>query len=163
MFSNGCGVLPGVVRLTGDCPIIDPQVVDKLVAVRAAHDLDYVGNGDPPSYPDGLDAEVLTFAALERTAAEAQRPSEREHVTLYTRTSGRFRTANVAAVADLSALRWTIDYPDDLAFVRALVDRLTVDPLAADMFDFLRAEDQHGPRQVQHVRNDGLARSLQAE
>ena len=71
-----------VIRLTSDCPLIDPQVIDEVVNFAVAHDYDYVRT-DPKSFPDGLDTEVMRFSALERACKEANLTSEREHVTPY--------------------------------------------------------------------------------
>jgi glutamate-1-semialdehyde 2,1-aminomutase len=111
-----------VVRVTGDCPLIDPGIVDEVVAARREGGVDYVSNVDPPSYPDGLDVEVFSFAALERAAHEARATPEREHVTPYIRESGRFSTRNVANDQDDAADRWTVDEPDDLTVIAGVVD-----------------------------------------
>lgn len=155
-----------VVRLTGDCPLIDPAVIDAVVALRAASGADYASNVDPPTFPDGLDVECFTRRALERTHAEARRGSEREHVTSWMRTgaSGLVRT-NHRAVADFSSLRWTVDHRDDYEAVGALLQahhRLQGDTAAPDLFDLLRALDRQRSLADtrHHVRNEGLARSL---
>lgn len=105
------------VRITGDCPLIDPGLVDDVIAAYDAGGADYVSNVQPPTYPDGLDTEVFSFTALERAAREAGTPFEREHVTLYLRESGKFTTRNVAADGDWSDQRWTVDEPADLEVV----------------------------------------------
>lgn len=116
----------GVVRITADCPLIDPGVVDRVVRVYLGGDYDYVSNTLRYTYPDGLDTEVLTFAALEAAWREARLPLEREHVTPYLRLSGRFRVLNVENEKGLPKgyLRWTVDEPADLEFVRAVYLRL---------------------------------------
>jgi glutamate-1-semialdehyde 2,1-aminomutase len=107
-----------VVRITGDCPLMDPVLVDEVIAAFQAQGVDYACNVVPPTYPDGLDIEVFSFAALERAAREATRPFDREHVTPYIRESGLFSVANVAHTTDLSAERWTVDEHEDLAVVK---------------------------------------------
>jgi spore coat polysaccharide biosynthesis protein SpsF len=151
-----------VVRLTGDCPLIDADVIDRVVALVARDGCDYASNSDPPTFPDGLDVEAMTIAALEEAGAEARLGSEREHVTPYIRNHGdRFRAGCLASPVDLSPLRWTVDYPDDLALVRALAEGVSGDPLAADRFDFLRVHEALGPAgNAAHARNEGLAASL---
>jgi glutamate-1-semialdehyde 2,1-aminomutase len=103
-----------VVRVTGDCPLIDPRIVDEAVAVFERAGVDYLSNLAPPTYPDGLDTEVFTFPALVRAHREATRAYDREHVTPYLRESGRFRTANLAHGEDWSGERWTVDRPEDV-------------------------------------------------
>lgn len=150
-----------VVRLTGDCPLIDPDLVDRVVALLDEEGYDYVTNGNPPSFPDGLDAEAVRREALESAGVEASFGSEREHVTLFIRNRPeRFRCGNLRSPFDLSALRWTIDYQDDLELVRQLVGGVKGDPILADRFDFLRAYDELGLGTAAHPRNEGLAASL---
>lgn len=109
-----------VVRITGDCPLVDPQLVDSMVAAFASQKVDYLTNTNPPSYPDGLDIAVFKFAALEIAAQKAKTPYEREHVTPYIYESGHFKTANFANQDDLSRERWTVDEPADLKVVEAI-------------------------------------------
>ncbi len=114
-----------VVRLTADCPLLDPALLDEVVRAHLAQGADYTSNGLQPGYPRGLDVEVCTRAALEQAAAEAAAPHERAHVTafIYARPE-RFRLHSVRCDGDHSALRWTVDTPEDLAFVRAVHARL---------------------------------------
>ncbi len=109
-----------VVRITADCPMIDPQVVDKVVHRFLNGELDYVSNVLHRTYPDGLDTEVFSFKALEQAWREAEKESEREHVTPYLR-GGKFRVANVENDLQLAGpMRWTVDEPSDLEFVRRI-------------------------------------------
>ena len=117
--------LRAVVRVTADCPLLDPTVSGLVVARFRSGDVDYASNVHPPTYPDGLDTEVFTVEALERAWREARLPAEREHVTSYFYTHPElFRCANVAHAQDLSHHRWTVDEPRDLELVRALCRRL---------------------------------------
>ena len=111
-----------VVRITGDCPLIDPGLVDRVVSVFKAGGLDYVSNTAPATYPDGLDTEVFSFQTLETAWRDAARPREREHVTPYMRESGRFRTANLTHLEDCSGERWTVDEPADLEVVTRIFE-----------------------------------------
>lgn len=110
-----------VVRLTADCPLLDPGVVDDVIAAYLAEPCDYASNVLDPTFPDGLDTEVFSGAALARAAAEAGLASEREHVTPYIRNHPElFRLRSVRGDRDLSGLRWTVDDPRDLALVREI-------------------------------------------
>ncbi len=111
-----------VVRITGDCPLIDPVLVDEVIAAFCAQGVDYVANTSPPTYPDGLDTEVFTFWALESAAQQATGARDREHVTPYIRESGRFNTGNVAHERDYSGERWTVDEAVDFEVVAAVFD-----------------------------------------
>ena len=106
-----------VVRITGDCPLIDPELVDLCIREFKATGVDYLSNCDPTSYPDGLDVEVVKLSALEKALQETKEPSDLEHVTPFIRRSRDFKKGNVAHVDDLSALRWTVDEPADFAVV----------------------------------------------
>jgi glutamate-1-semialdehyde aminotransferase/spore coat polysaccharide biosynthesis protein SpsF (cytidylyltransferase family)/predicted dehydrogenase len=110
-----------VVRITADCPLIDPEVIDRVVSRFQRGDLDYASNAMVRSYPDGLDTEIFSFLALERAWHEATKSSEREHVTPYLR-SDKFRTANVENNSTYlyQHYRWTVDEPEDLEFIRAV-------------------------------------------
>jgi glutamate-1-semialdehyde aminotransferase/spore coat polysaccharide biosynthesis protein SpsF (cytidylyltransferase family)/predicted dehydrogenase len=110
-----------VVRITADCPLIDPVVIDQVVSRFQRGDVDYVSNAMVRTYPDGLDTEICSFSALEKAWHEARKASEREHVTPYLR-SGKFRTANVENRSDSSHFhcRWTVDERQDLEFVRGV-------------------------------------------
>jgi glutamate-1-semialdehyde aminotransferase/spore coat polysaccharide biosynthesis protein SpsF (cytidylyltransferase family)/predicted dehydrogenase len=109
-----------VVRITADCPLIDPEIVDQVVRRFQRGDLDYASNVMVRSYPDGLDTEICSFSALERAWHEATKTSEREHVTPYLR-SEKFRTANVENDSTLyQHYRWTVDEMEDLEFIRAV-------------------------------------------
>jgi len=79
-----------VVRITGDCPLVDPVLVDDCIAAFFAQGVDYLSNIDPPTYPDGLDIEVMKFFALERAQLESSDPFDHEHVTPFIRTSPKF-------------------------------------------------------------------------
>lgn len=111
-----------VIRITGDCPLVDPAVVSSVLEAYRAGDVEYVSNTSPPTFPDGLDVEVFSFAALERAWREASEAYHREHVTPYLRESGKFRTANVAHREDLSHRRWTVDELEDLGVVRSVFE-----------------------------------------
>jgi len=108
-----------VVRITGDCPLMDPSLVDEAVRAFRAAGVDYLSNVAPPSYPDGLDIEVFHRDALERAARETDAAFDHEHVTPYLRTPN-FRQGVMRNDEDLSGLRWTVDEPGDFDVVSAV-------------------------------------------
>lgn len=123
-----------VVRITGDCPLVDPDVVDRIVAAFRAGTADFCSNTLKRSFPDGLDVEVFTRAALDRADREAKEPFLRQHVTPYIHgrladrfPSGGFTTEQVVWPQDYSQLRWTLDEPADLDFLRRIFSKLPVD------------------------------------
>ncbi|MFL5295382.1 MAG: cytidylyltransferase domain-containing protein [Phenylobacterium sp.] len=115
-----------VVRLTADCPLADPQLVDKVIEHHREAGADYTSNVlGSRTYPQGLDTEVMRPEVLMEAGERAADPYEREHVTPYIyRRSDRFRLAGVARHKSLANLRWTVDVPDDLAFVREVYAKL---------------------------------------
>lgn len=106
-----------IVRITGDCPLIDPGLVDQAIEEYQSQGIDYLSNAVPATYPDGLDTEVFSFSALERAYHESHEQFDREHVTPYLRRPGLFSTGAVIHNEDLSGLRWTVDEPADLDVV----------------------------------------------
>jgi spore coat polysaccharide biosynthesis protein SpsF len=114
-----------VLRLTGDCPLADWRVIDDLIGLLEASGADYANMAMPRTFPHGLDAEVMRPAALRRAGAEAVSAHDREHVTPYIYSEpGRFRTACLTRDPPLDHLRWTVDYPEDLEFVRHVYETL---------------------------------------
>ena len=156
-----------LVRLTGDCPLADPALIDQVIAETRAAGADYGSNAVEPTWPDGLDVEVVRMAVLEAIAAEPRSPAEREHVTLAIhRRPERFRLLHVKSPRDLSALRWTVDEPRDLAFVRRVYAALypgKPDFDTADILDLLARTPELLRINGDIARNEGLARSLARE
>ncbi|MCX6432187.1 MAG: glycosyltransferase family protein [Actinobacteria bacterium] len=149
-----------VVRLTADCPLASPAVIDTVVRAFHASGADYVSNTMTPTYPDGLDVEVVRADVLREVAREATDPPEREHVTLGVyRRHDTFRVENVAGDVDLSDLRWTVDTPDDYAFVVGVYDELFATKPDFDLDDVLAYLERHPERrrtEADAVRNAAL-------
>lgn len=117
-----------VVRVTSDCPLIDPGLIDRVVAAFLRELPDYASNFLERSYPRGLDNEVFTLEGLARAWCEATRPYQRVHVTPYFyENPGLYRLLAVKHDRDLSAGRWTVDTPDDMKFARAVYERMGAD------------------------------------
>lgn len=112
-----------IVRLTGDCPLVMPQLIDQMVDRFHESELDYLSNSLKLTFPDGLDIEVMSASVLEKVLALNPSMAEREHVTLgiYSR-PGIFKIGNFSNDVDLSQERWTVDYFEDLVFVRQVFD-----------------------------------------
>ncbi len=119
-----------VVRLTADCPLADPEIIAQSIALHLESGADYTSNSpDTHAFPKGLDVEVLTAEALRRAAAEATTPEEHEHVTwgIWNRPD-RYRVRWLRSLReDDGAIRWTVDRPDDYAFVATVYDALYAD------------------------------------
>jgi spore coat polysaccharide biosynthesis protein SpsF len=153
-----------VVRITADDPFKDPVVIDAVVRrLLDSPGTDYASNTLQPTFPEGLDVEAFTFAALEKAWREARLPSEREHVTPYMwKNPERFQLTNVAHSEDLSALRWTVDFPEDLEFARQVYMRLFKGHVFGMREVLALLESEPGVRQVNegHARNVGYLTSL---
>jgi spore coat polysaccharide biosynthesis protein SpsF (cytidylyltransferase family) len=121
-----------VMRVTADCPFVDPELVGRVLALfqTGAYDYTAAATGGVafydkrPKFPDGLDVECFSFAALTTAHRDAQARSDREHVTPYLYRTGKFRVELVASDVDRGALRWTVDHPEDLELVRRVYDAL---------------------------------------
>ena len=115
-----------IMRVTSDCPLIDPAISGQVLHVLKDQQLDYASNNMPPSWPHGLDVEAFTFAALDQAHRQATDAFDREHVTPWIRANDAFRKGNVArqgrSLADMC--RWTLDYPEDYEFLCALFQLL---------------------------------------
>lgn len=154
-----------VVRLTGDCPVIDWRLVDEVIRRHIAEKNDYTRTTD--RFPDGLDTEVMTFAALEQAHRKASLVSEREHVTLYIRKHPElFRLGEVDAQEDWSAMRWTVDEPRDLALIKHVFSLLYPTQPDFCMYDILALLKEHAELlscNAGILRNEGLIKSLHTD
>ncbi len=157
-----------IVRITGDCPLIDPEVADRTIRYYLNHQdkFDYVSNARPPTYPDGLDTEVFPFETLKTLWGKATKKYQQEHVTALIGEDKSFRVGNVENRQDISHFRWIVDYRQDLEFVREIYRRLytpgkvfCMDKIA----QVLEKEPQLQEINREFVRNDGFAKSLREE
>lgn len=134
-----------IVRITSDCPLIDPAVIDKTVDAFVEAKPDYASNALERTYPRGLDTEVFSFTALSRAWQEAHKPYERSHVTPYIyEHPEKFKLLSVTGQADFSSHRWTVDTTEDLEFVRAIYARFKENPefSGRDVLDLLEREPE---------------------
>jgi|694.fasta_scaffold27281_7 spore coat polysaccharide biosynthesis protein SpsF len=127
-----------VVRITADCPLISPQAIDSVVRAFLEADCDYLSNTLEPTFPDGVDIEVMTTQVLREVSAISSDQLEREHVTLgIYRRPDHFSVRNYRGEQDLSDLRWTVDSPDDLEFVTWVYESLFANNPHFEMADVL--------------------------
>ena len=114
-----------IIRITADCPLIDPSLVDKMIEFYDKHDYDYVSNTVERTFPDGLDVEIFPFSVLEKTYTQAKWSSEREHVTPYIiKNNGLFKIFNYKNEIDLSHLRWCVDEKRDLVMIQKIFQEM---------------------------------------
>lgn len=159
-----------VVRLTGDCQLHDPSVINQTVGsyLASGPQHDYGSNIFPATYPDGLDVEVFTFKALERCATTSDNKLEREHVTMgihrQYHEEGKPEIYSVSAPADFSHLRWTLDYQEDLDFIRAVYAELHPSNPDFTWFDVLALITRRPDimaLNAKHTRNEALIAAVQ--
>jgi spore coat polysaccharide biosynthesis protein SpsF len=156
-----------IIRVTGDCPLLDPEVLDQVVNFFWENGVDYASNINPPTFPDGLDVEIFKYEALERAWREASLTSEREHVTPYLRNHPEiFSQANYSNAIDLSQLRLTVDEPEDLEIIRFIYDSLYHKKRIFLMDDILELIDEN-PNLLDinrgAMRNEGYEKSLRED
>ena len=147
-----------VVRITSDCPLIDPEVIDSVVCAFLDKKPDCASNALVRTYPRGLGTSVMTMAALTRTWHEAREPYQRTHVTVYIHQNpGLFRLLAVMGETDYSSYRWTVDTPEDLAFVRAVYAHLGNDDTFSwrDVLEIL-AQEPELMELNRHIRQKAL-------
>lgn len=153
-----------VVRLTGDCPLADPAVIDAVVRHHMGSGAHYTTNALQPTWPDGLDVEVMRAESLMCAFVEARLPSEREHVTPFIhKHPERFDIEHVKGERDLSTLRWTVDEPADLAFVAEVYAALYPRDRAFDtaaILALLESRPELAALNGGFMRNEGYAKSL---
>lgn len=155
-----------VVRLTSDCPLIDAQVIDKVIENCLESGSDYASNTLLPTYPDGVDVEVFKFSALEKAYYEADLKSDREHVTPYIwrnstfKGQTMFKSINVENEVDLSKHRITVDTIEDFLLIKALIENLGTDKSFVTYINYLESYPELKELNNLHVRNEGYDKSL---
>lgn len=133
-----------IVRITADDPFKDPVVTDRVIGEILESNYDYVSNTIHPTYPEGLDIEVFTFEALEKTWREATTALDREHATPYMwLRPDIFKLKNIEYEKNLSYMRWTLDTPEDLAFTREVYNKLYMPGKLFLMQDILNLLEEH--------------------
>ncbi len=156
-----------VVRITGDCPLLDPKISDKVIERYLKGDVDYVTNTKPPTYPDGMDTEAFSFKVLEKVWKEAKLKSEREHVTPYIWKNPKiFKISNVSETQDISGLRLTLDTKEDFEFLEKIIGACEKKGRVCDMADIdelLKQNPEWKLINSKYKRDEGYAKSVKEE
>jgi spore coat polysaccharide biosynthesis protein SpsF (cytidylyltransferase family) len=163
--ANGIDNL-NIIRVTGDCPIIDPQVIDELIEYFEENDCDYASNTLVPTYPDGMDIEICTFEALEIAYNEASFKSDREHVTLFIKNEKRFKKLNYTSKYDFSHLRMTVDEENDFELIKTILENLYKNNSNfsyLDAISFMTKNPDTLFINSNITRDEGLAKSLKED
>ncbi len=155
-----------IIRITGDCPLIDFRIVDEIVQYFQLNDYDYVSNVLIPRYPDGMDVEVFRFSALEKAWQKASLISEREHVTPYIWKNSSFKggrlftSDNYGFIHDFSHFRLTVDEKEDFEVIRFLIENTDMDSAWMDYIALLTRHPDKMLRNASYDRNEGYRKSL---
>jgi len=157
--------LSSILRVTADCTLIDPKIVDQGIFKFLENKYDYVTNTFPRSFPDGNETEIFSFTTLEQCHKNAVLPSEREHVTPYIRNNkDSFKINNFSHSENLSHLRWTLDYDVDLRLIREIISRINTRPIHMDdILELLKIEPNLKKINQDHKPNEGYIRSLKED
>lgn len=153
-----------IVRLTGDCPLCDPILIDEIIAYHLENKNDYTSNTILPTYPDGLDVEIFTFTSLKQAWEKAKLPSQREHVTPFIHQQpNQFKIGSYTNKIDLSHLRWTVDEILDFELVTQIYQSLyphNHNFSTQDILDFLELNPHLKTFNTCYQRNEGYQKSL---
>lgn len=156
-----------IVRITADCPLIDPEVMDRVIKLHLKERADYTSNTINETFPDGEDVEVITFQALKKSWENAKLSFEREHVTAYIRKHPElFRHVNLSYAKDISGKRWTLDEKSDYRFIKLIYKNLYKKNKIFGMKEILELLDEHPAyEKINHkiIRNTGYLKSLKWE
>lgn len=155
-----------IVRLTSDCPLIDPILLDQVITIAKQKDLDYYSNGLIESFPDGQDIEVFKFSALEKAWNEATLESEREHVTPYIRKHGSFagghmfKSENHLSKVNYNKVRLTVDEPNDFLVIQKIVKDLGANESWETYSKYYLENEAIKSLNTNITRNEGYIKSL---
>ena len=159
-----------IVRLTSDCPLTDPNVIDTVIGVFQSGQYAFVANTVPPegsTFPDGMDVEAFSFETLERAWREAKKPSEREHVTFYFwQNPELFSTYRYDLKENLTKYRLTVDYPEDFEVISAILKALYSHKpkfTMADIIHYLKENPDILARNAHIIPNQGWQSALQKD
>jgi spore coat polysaccharide biosynthesis protein SpsF len=156
-----------VVRLTADCPLTDPELIDKVITYHIDNNFDYTSNSLEPTYPDGLDVEVMCMRALNEAWNESVLPSEREHVTPFIHDNpSRYKVGHLKQEQDYSFFRWTVDESEDYEFVKRVYELLyLLDKKFSteNIFDLLAKNPELSSINDKLIRNESYEASLKQD
>ena len=153
-----------IVRITADCPLIDPQIVDKVIEQFFSGNYDFATNTLTRTFPIGTDVEVFSFSALNKAWENAQLPSEREHVTPYLHNKENFKIINVENDKNISNLRLTVDRIEDFELIKQILNNISINPIhLEDVLElFLRKPELiEINKHINH--NEGFNKSLEED
>jgi glutamate-1-semialdehyde 2,1-aminomutase len=147
-----------VVRITGDCPLVDPDMVDECIRNFQLLEVDYYSNTAPETFPDGLDVEVFSFSSLALANNEAKSAFDRENVTPYIRNSEAFSKGNLTYKENLSSYRWTVDEPEDFIVVSKIFENFSPNIFFSwkDVYHLQKNSPELFKENKYIIRNEGI-------
>jgi len=154
-----------IVRITADCPLIDPEIIDETITKYTAEGFDYVSNTLERTFPIGTDVEIFSFSVLEKTWQNAKLPSEREHVTPFIRNNkSNIKLGNLKNSKNLSHIRITLDHTEDLELIKKIIFHINKRPiLLNDILDLVTTQSDL-LKINQHIsNNEGMQKSLEQD
>ena len=150
--------IDNIIRITADCPLIDPEIVDQVIQKYNTKNYDYVTNTLKRTYPIGTDVEIFSFEILEKTWKNAKLSSEREHVTPFIRNEKiNLKIGNLENTKDLSHIRITLDHKEDLELIKQIISQINKNPILINDIMKLLSRNQH------IFSNEGMLKSLQQD
>lgn len=155
-----------IIRITGDCPLIDPTIIDKVFSAASLGHFDYASNTNPPTFPDGLDVEVISRDILFMANEKAILKSDREHVTPFIWKNPTFKKLNIQHSKNLSALRWTLDNEEDYELIKTVYKYLYTPTkifFMADILKLLTEKPELKNINSHLLRNEGYNKSLKQD
>ena len=153
-----------IVRITADCPLIDPQIVDKVIEQFFSENYDFATNTLTRTFPIGTDVEVFSFSALNKAWENAQLPSEREHVTPYLRKEENFKIINVENDKNISNLRLTVDRIEDFELIKQILNNISINPIhLEDVLELFSRKPELIEINKHINHNEGFNKSLEED
>ena len=153
-----------IVRITADCPLIDPQIVDKVIEQFFSGNYDFATNTLMRTFPIGTDVEVFSFSALNRAWENTQLPSEREHVTPYLRKEENFKIINVENDKNISNLRLTVDRIEDFELIKQILNNISINPIhLEDVLELFSRKPELIEINKHINHNEGFNKSLEED
>jgi len=153
-----------IVRITADCPLIDPQIVDKVIEKFFSGNYDFATNTLTRTFPIGTDVEVFSFSALNRAWENTQLPSEREHVTPYLRKEENFKIINIENDKNISNLRLTVDRIEDFELIKQILNNISINPIhLEDVLELFSRKPELIEINKHINHNEGFNKSLEED
>ena len=155
-----------VVRLTGDCPLADPDLIDEVIQMHIKEQNNYTSNVETETFPDGLDVEVFNFHDLKDAWDNACTTSDLEHVTPYIRNNRKIKKGSYISKNNYSNYRWTVDEPRDLDFIKEIYSILGSQGQffsSQEIYDLLANRPDLLKINTDIVRNEGYLKSLEQD